>query len=168
MLPRLILISLLVLAGVKPSSATHIWGGELSYELQSYDTVMDRGYYQFTMRLYRQCTGIHEGCGLAQPLADFDSIIFVTIYDSNELEIYNMMMSIELRDTLENFIYGGCQYAAPSICVEKAVYQESYWLDNIPGGYTVNYQRCCRTWDIVNLVLPPCPTQPILKSDAVL
>ena len=160
MLRRLLLLFSLFLFTFQTSSATHLWGGELSYQLTSYDPVTNKGLYLFTMELYRECTGTHTGCGFPQPLADFDTVIFVSIYDSSNTEIKNFQMAIASRTTLSNIVYGGCQQAPPSTCVEQAVYQDSTLLDHIPGGYTVNYQRCCRTWDIVNIVLPACPDQP--------
>jgi len=154
------LVALCSLASIKPAKATHVIGGELIYQCLFHDTISNKGFYKFTMKLYRECTGTHEGCGFAQPIADFDSVIFVTVYDKNEVQVKSFEMTIDLRDTIENNTYNVCLFSPPNVCVEQAIYEDNFWLDDIAGGYYVTYQRCCRNWDIANIVLPVCPTQP--------
>lgn len=110
------------------------------------------------MKLYRECSEHYEtvNCG-NQPIADFDSLIFVTVYNSNNILVKNFVMPIQQRDTIDNNTYNICLYAPPGVCVEQATYQENFWLDDLPGGYTVTYERCCRNWEITNIVLPPIP-----------
>ncbi len=130
------------------------------YKCLFYDPTLKMGYYRFTMKLYRECTESYYGCGQDQPHAEFDSVIYVTVYNSSNVLFKNFVMPIQSRDTIENNTYNVCLYAPPNVCVEEGLYQENFWLPDNAGGYSVTYERCCRNWEITNIILPPCPDQP--------
>ena len=47
-----------------------------------------------------------------------------------------------------------CFLPPVGICVEETDYITTVNLPNIPGGYNITYQRCCRNGTILNLVSP--------------
>ncbi|MFH1321132.1 MAG: PKD domain-containing protein [Bacteroidota bacterium] len=153
---RFLLVFVLCFTLYNPAQSTHIVGGELIYKCLDPNT----NYYQFTVKLYRECMGFHWGCASPQPIADFDSVIYVTIYDMSENQVKNFNMFLPPTDTLENNTYNVCLFAPPDICIEEGVFTAKAFLPFSPGGFSFTYQRCCRTWDIENIVLPPCPDQP--------
>jgi len=140
----LLLLSFVLVAGsVTRTKATHIIGGELIYQCLFYDTATGNGYYRFTVKLYRDCTGGN---------ATYDSTIYVSIYDVNESLINPFDMDLPPTDTLSNNTYNLCLVSPTNVCVEEAIYQGDFFLG--PGEYYMTYQRCCRNESIVNLPNP--------------
>lgn len=139
-------LALVFFACVVPLSgkATHIVGGEISYE------DLGDGIYRIRLVVYRDCGPTNaNGTG-------FDDAAAVGIYNANGqlVESINIPLSFqnvsEVPVTLEN----PCGTPPPSVCVEQAVYQQLVELDPSPGGYSISYQRCCRNPSIVNLNNP--------------
>ncbi|MDW8394491.1 MAG: PKD domain-containing protein, partial [Chitinophagales bacterium] len=121
------------------TSATHIVGGEMSYEC------LGNNNYLITLKVYRDCY-------LGQ--APFDNPTYVFIYDGNGTQYTYLSIPFPGSDTLPNNANNPCIIVPPNICVEEAVFQ---WQVNLPAngtGYKMIYQRCCRNNTIVNLINP--------------
>ena len=157
MIKNTFILLMIVFVSFTPNTkATHIIGGELIYECLFFDSTTGGGFYEFTVKLYRECN--NWGCGGPQPNAGFDSTIFVSIYTLTDSLIKNFDVSLSLINTLDNNTSNICLSSPPNVCVEEAIYKDQFFLN--PGPYYFTYQRCCRNWDIKNIVLPPCPGQP--------
>lgn len=141
----LLLFVLFQLLPPKSSKATHIIGGELIYECKS---GAPTNVYVFTFNWYRDCTDVNN--------APFDSVVYLTIYDTLENWIASVPMLLPPTDTLDNETYAECFFAPPTVCVENAIYRGAYTFGPAfdPGGYLISFQRCCRNDDIDNLVAP--------------
>lgn len=119
--------------------ATHIVGGEIYYDN------LGGNNYRITLKVYRDC---YNGI----PLLDDPASIFIfnsagTFIDSIEIP---RPPTVVLPPTINN----PCFVPPTNVCVEEGIYQGYVNLPNIPGGYYLTYQRCCRNGTILNLVLP--------------
>ncbi len=119
--------------------ATHIIGGEMYYDH------LGGNQYRVTLALYRDCGPDNQnGTG-------FDAQALFAVYDINGVEITNVsvldpgevQVPIDLNDP--------CLTAPPEVCVATTLYEHVFDLPPIAGGYTISYQRCCRTPAMVNL-----------------
>jgi gliding motility-associated-like protein len=129
----------LLSAGFGPASAHHIIGGEMSY-LYLGATSGGQGYL-ITLKLYRGCEPVDS------QHADFDPIITFTIYDNDNGNLLNEPVDIPIaaRTTITAANNDPCIIDPPPACYEMATYHEHVVLPENHSGYTITYQRCCRT-----------------------
>jgi gliding motility-associated-like protein len=130
---------LLLLSGA--GSATHIIGGELTYnDLGGND-------YAITMKLYRDCGPANSnGTG-------FDPTITVGFFNANGVLQTSLSISNLVVTPVPISNSNPC-LTPPPVCVEEGLYTGQINLPPIPGGYTLSYQRCCRNPTILNLAAP--------------
>ncbi|MBI2968193.1 MAG: PKD domain-containing protein [Bacteroidetes bacterium] len=115
--------------------STHIIGGELYYQC------IGSNNYIITLKLYR------DGCQNCYP---FDHPTSIYIFNPNgtlfnEIE-FNNFDSLKVPLPLFDLCYSNEPITVWEITLETTV--------NLPaatGGYTIVYQRCCRTGDIINI-----------------
>jgi hypothetical protein len=116
---------------------SHIIGGDIHYEIQ-----VD-GTYAVTLSLFRDCSSNTE----------YDDPASIGVFNSDGDLVYNLeipLSSAIVTDVPAN-TYNACFTAPTNLCVEQAIYSGIIPLQNIPGGYTITYQRCCRNFSIVNV-----------------
>ena len=137
-------LMLVMLVMVLPLSATHIVGGEISYE------DLGGGSYRIRLVVYRDCGPTNQnGTG-------FDDAASVGIFNANGQLVNSISIPLSFQNvnevpvTLEN----PCGTPPPSVCVEQAVYQQIVDIGESPNGFTLSYQRCCRNPSIINLTNP--------------
>ncbi|MGZ4059841.1 MAG: PKD domain-containing protein [Bacteroidia bacterium] len=119
--------------------ATHIVGGEIYYDN------LGGNNYRITLKVYRDClTG----------LAPYDDPACVFIFNSAGTFIDSLEIPFPGSAQLPVTISNPCFTPPTNICVEEAIYQTTVNLPNIPGGYDLTYQRCCRNGTILNLIAP--------------
>jgi gliding motility-associated-like protein len=121
--------------------ATHIVGGELTYECLGNDQ------YAITLTVYRDCyTG--------QP--PFDDPASIGVFDKDWNLTQNILIPLNhlSNDTLPIILSNPCLIAPPDVCVHRTIYQATITLPKKPGGYTLVYQRCCRNMLIHNIIDP--------------
>ncbi|MCB9285028.1 MAG: gliding motility-associated C-terminal domain-containing protein [Lewinellaceae bacterium] len=136
----LLLTFLLLLAG--SSQAAHIIGGVVTYEC------LGNGFYEFTMKMYRDCAG--GGAG-------FDSNAPVSIYKGNSANpLTTLFISPQSIQNIDPDINDPCLILPPGICVQEAVYKFTYQFADWPSSksYTLSYQRCCRNAGVANMFQP--------------
>ncbi len=137
-LKRFLILFFLTILSLK-NFATHIVGGEIYYDN------LGGNNYRITLKVYRDCfTG----------LAPYDNPACVFIFNSAGSFIDSLEMPFPGSVVLPVTINNPCFTPPTNICVEEAIYQSTINLPNIPGGYNLTYQRCCRNGTILNLVLP--------------
>lgn len=118
--------------------ATHIIGGDFTYKY------LPGNNYIINLNLYRDC---YNG------IPPFDNPAFITIFNSSG----NVIMSLQLqlqKDTIVTLVnYSPNCVSTPSdVCVEKGTYSDTVNLAPIVGGYTIVYQRCCRSSTLLNII----------------
>lgn len=133
---KLLLIISIGLFGLN-TNATHIIGGEMSYQYVGNDI------YHMTLRVYRDCIN---------GAAYFDNPAYIFVFNSNGVLLVTLNASLLQVDTIPLSL--SCQGIPPDICAEQGTYEFDLTLPAITGGYTIVYQRCCRSSIIGNLVDP--------------
>lgn len=120
--------------------ATHIIGGDFSYKYLSANN------YEINLNLYRDC---YNG------VPPFDNPAFVTIFNSSGNVITTLQLQLQTLTlvTLVNYSQN-CVFTPTDVCVEQGTYKDTVNLPPIVGGYTIVYQRCCRSGTILNIVNP--------------
>ncbi|MEY3399327.1 MAG: hypothetical protein RL220_1921, partial [Bacteroidota bacterium] len=117
--------------------ATHIVGGDLHYEYLGNDQ------YLITLKVYRDC---------ATSSTNFDDPAAIGIYDSNGNLVVNLEIPLSeaiVSDVPVNTLQE-CLTPPDGLCVKEAIFSGTVTLPEIPGGYTIAYQRCCRNTTLVN------------------
>ena len=136
--------AIILLAALSPliSSATHLVGGEISYEYIGNDQ------YIINLIIYRDC-GPDNANG-----TQFDNQAAIGIFDGSNTLIQNLSVGPPIVTLLPVSTGSPCLSSPPNICIEKGVYQTTVTLPPAVGGYTIAYQRCCRTPSVVNITSP--------------
>ncbi len=122
------------------ASATHIVGGSISYELISGNE------YKIKLEVLRDCFG-------GNPNAYFDNPAAIGIFDQNDTLVQQLLVPLTgIDDTISlNVQNSVCSFPA-SICIHRTIYEVTAILPLNMDGYTLAYQRCCRTGSLVNVV----------------
>jgi len=118
--------------------ASHIIGGEIFYDCVGGNN------YQISIRLYRDC---NSGTG-------FDADLPVTVFNGSGGIVLEFTISLPPIVLLDVIFNNPCVSIPPGICVEEAVYTKTVALPPSANGYTISYQKCCRTAGTQNLVNP--------------
>lgn len=120
--------------------ATHIIGGEMSYRALGNDE------YEITLKIFRDCYS-----GQAQ----FDDPTNVFIFNTSGELVATLPISFTGSDTIVNSVAIPCTGVLPGICVEEADFIDTVTLFPFSaGGYTMVYQRCCRSSNVSNILSP--------------
>ncbi|MGB3074715.1 MAG: T9SS type A sorting domain-containing protein [Chitinophagales bacterium] len=119
------------------SFATHIIGGEMSYQY------LGNNVYHVTLKVYRDCLNGVPG---------FDDPAIIAAYDAGN----NLMGTyfLPLGTVYSIPVSLGCSSIPINICAEGTTYEIDITLPPSPNGYTLDYQRCCRSGIIENLLTP--------------
>ncbi len=123
-------------------NATHIVGGDLSYEC------LGNNQYRITMRVYRDCFAGQAG---------LDNPAKLQVYTGPNGNIpfgavQNVFLSSD--DNIPPVISNPCLTPPSNICVEEGVYERTLTLPYNSNGYHISYQRCCRNNSITNIFNP--------------
>ncbi|WP_127126735.1 PKD domain-containing protein [Pseudoflavitalea rhizosphaerae] len=129
--------------------AAHIRGGELSYKFISAGTTPNTSIYEITLKLYIDCNQNAPG--------QLETEVPITIFRSaTNTEDRTLVAPM----SFENFIRydpnsNPCISNAPTdVCYRLRYFTTRVTLANIPGGYTLAWQRCCRINGIRNVSAP--------------
>ncbi len=126
------------------TKASHIIGGEMHY------TCVGSEYYHLYLTCYKDCS--NPG---APP---FDNPCIIGVFNNSGVLLQTFYLFANPNDISNVPIVNNspCYTTAqaPNTCMQKAVYDSIVFLPSIPGGYTLTYQRCCRSSTIINLQNP--------------
>ncbi|MBI1221251.1 MAG: hypothetical protein GC180_01500 [Bacteroidetes bacterium] len=139
-LTRLYLIVAILCSSVK-LQATHIVGGDLTY------TYLGGNDYKVHLYLYVDC----QNGSLNAIFSDRFSKIGV--FTSSGF----LYTSLSLNPDDSSFVKGtnyGCVIPPTDECVKLFIYSATANLPDRPGGYYLEFQRCCRNNSIKNIVSP--------------
>lgn len=134
---KLLIIIPLLIASVQ-SKASHIIGGEITYEC------LGGNNYKVTLILYRDCTSF----------TPFDNPANMTVFTQDGEYVTNFTLNAPVITDVPAESENPCLDAPDDICVEQAIYTKTITLLPSEIGYVLVYQRCCRNAGIVNIVLP--------------
>lgn len=116
-----------------------ISGGSISYE------ALGNNEYKIKLEILKDCN---------QSSAPFDNPAYVSVYDQLGVLVENLAIPLENPvEDLGGLLEDNCDFH-DGFCKERALYETNVTLPFLEGGYTVAYQRCCRSVEIENLLNP--------------
>ena len=118
--------------------ASHIIGGEIFYDC------LGGNDYTITVKVYRDC---NSG-------TPYDTDLPITVFNGTGTQIFDFLIPMPTPVLLDVVFNNPCVSIPPGICVEEAVYSKTVTLPASANGYTLSYQKCCRTGGTQNLVNP--------------
>lgn len=121
--------------------ATHLLGGEMTYECLGNDT------FKITLTLYQNC---EEGAWWD----GFDSPPMMSIYDlDNDERIHFQIMQITETeiDTIELIVSDTCQQIPSGVCIHTQTFSDIKVLPENQNGYMPSFQRCCYASEVLNI-----------------
>ncbi len=127
---KLLLLAFLLLP--LKTFSTHIIGGTLEYSYLGNDQ------YQLHLIVYRDCIN---------GVPPFDEPAVIGVYDALDSLVTTLYPSV--NDSSDVFVQGSC--IPGNVCIRKANYYSTITLPAAGGPYTVAYQRCCRSVDVINI-----------------
>ncbi len=136
------ILAILLAAFAVEVHATHLIGGEMYYEYLQDDE------YRVYLKLYRDCSSSNSFG------TDFDQRAAVTIFDNENNVVEDLFFFFNSRKTVEITINDPCYDTPQGNCVEEGLYYRNVTLPPITGGYTITFQRCCRTPALINIANP--------------
>lgn len=133
------------------AQATHIIGGEMTYEYLG-DVAPNMKKYKFTLSVYRDC---YNG----NPNAPLDNPARIAIYKGNALgglRVASFGADLMSEENIDPIIPPCAdKNNVPPSCVERGFYSFEYTLPvSLDSSYYIVYQRCCRTNAIINITSP--------------
>lgn len=120
------------------ANASHIVGGEIYYDCLGGTT------YKVTVKLYRDCNSS----------TPYDTDLPMTVFNGFGSQIFDFVIPMPTPDLLDVVFNNPCVSIPSGICVEEAIYQKTVTLPASASGYTLSYQKCCRTGSTTNLINP--------------
>ena len=129
-----------------PAYARHIRGGELSYKYLGPGAAANTSRYLIRLKLYIDCTANDPGQN--ETTAPF------TVFSRSTNEQVLHVLVNKTNEELINYDPNSnpCITNPPTdICYKLKYFETTVELPDIPGGYTIAYQRCCRISGIENI-----------------
>lgn len=149
-----LLLAMVLLAGnLRQANATHLMGGELTYQFE--EAISGGAFYSVKLIVYRYCDTI-----LANP-APLDDQMFLGIYINDTLDptgpkvwYATEILSLTSSEYVTS-IQGGvnCNFET-SACIQKGEYNVTILIPDNPDGFHLAVERCCRNGNILNLSQP--------------
>ena len=145
---KLLLTLLFPLLFCSISNATHLMGGNLTYEYMGFNSITLKHQFRVTLYLYRYCSGNPTPAPLpgTMELGAFEES--TTNNKSRELQVSLPLISSQFIDPPNS--NDSCIFL-PNVCVQEGVYQDDIELDPSTMGYYLIADRCCRNGNIANL-----------------
>jgi len=140
-----ILFLLLIMTSFFSAKATHLVGGEMSYERLAGNTI------RVTLIVYRDDVN-------GNPNAFFDDPAVISFYTDNGTFLQAREFALTSFSTI-NPVLSPCQDVIPNIVTQRGLYIFTINLSTIQGfnqnvGMTMVYGRCCRNSIINNFTAP--------------
>ncbi len=142
---------LLILAffSYKEILANHTKGGWMYYEYLGIGSAANTSKYRITLKLYSECE-LNEG--------QIDPSVPFTFFNAaTNARLLNIFVDVTKDISINNCTSSDCQPCInnpPAICYRIRTFELVQDLPNLPSGYTIAYQRCCRIQGIVNIQSP--------------
>lgn len=103
--------------------------------------------YHIVLKLYRGCEPIDQNHAALDPVVSF------TVWNNDNNSIFSIVNNITLNGPheLNNQNVNPCIIHAPSICYQVGYYETTVSVPVNENGYTVAFQRCCRSDLLLNV-----------------
>ncbi len=131
---------------VMPVYAKHIRGGELSYKYIGPGTAPNTSQYFIRLKLYIDCDASDPGQNeTSAPFTFFNKLTGRQILNVTVSKTKEELITYDPKSN-------PCITNPPTdICYKLKYFETTQELPDIPEGYTIAYQRCCRVNNIVNI-----------------
>jgi len=123
-------------------SATHLIGGVMFYE------DLGGGQFRVTLKMYRDC-----GPGNTNQTG-FDGSASIAAFGANGQLYQDWSVPLGPVTDVPIVWNNPCLSPPSTICVQEGEYTQIITLPSGTGGYTLSYQRCCRSPVVINLLSP--------------
>ncbi|MCZ2276901.1 MAG: gliding motility-associated C-terminal domain-containing protein [Bacteroidia bacterium] len=136
----LLILASITLSLAPPASGTHIVGGDFTYRW------LNGNYFEIKLKVYRDCNPGNAG---------FDQSVTIGIFDkATDILINSPVISLtESNPVTINGPSSSCPVPS-GICVEYALFIDTVFIADNPGGYYLVWERCCRNSTILNMQEP--------------
>jgi gliding motility-associated-like protein len=140
---------LFIFLGLSPDSvrATHIVGGNLSYECLGFNTTTNVMSLRIRLFVYRDAIN-------GQAAFDNPAIVSAFVGTNATTPAQTFQLFTPVITNIPLVLNNPCLAVPPNVRVEEAIYTTTITLPYNAAGYTLAYQRCCRNGTINNLVNP--------------
>ena len=131
---------------VSEANATHIIGGQITYECIGNDT------FRMNMKIYRDCSAGVTGQLDGTPGAPDATI---TVYQGNsQTPLLTRVLEPPIVTEVDPNPNNPCIIVPPGVCLQEGFYVWDLILPPSADTYHVTYQRCCRNGTINNIEDP--------------
>lgn len=123
--------------------ASHIIGGEITYDYVSEGSRPNTNKYNVYLRLFRDCD---VACGIELQIACLPDSAIVSIFanDSTYQRVKDLHVFFKESKSVRLNKFPECISTRPSVCYEVKIYTASIELPVNEAGYILSYQNCCR------------------------
>ncbi|MFM9945611.1 MAG: gliding motility-associated C-terminal domain-containing protein [Bacteroidia bacterium] len=130
-------------------SASHIFGGEITYKYVSKATNGDVT-YAVKLTLYLDCKD-----GRPASIAD-DATAFINVFNAKTGSLIKSLCKEVGRQNPVRVSANPykCIKNSPDVCVDMYVYETNMVLPKLANGYIISFERCCRNTVVVNINNP--------------
>lgn len=147
------LFFLLILSGASVQSyASHVAGGTMTYRC------LGNAQYEITMEFRRDCINGDDIAPFDDPanfgVYDETGTLVNNVFDGMAGQIGRFQVPLTQNDTLIETLTTECDVISGDVCIQVTSYKDTITLANIPGGYIIAYQRCCRNITLQNIPDP--------------
>ncbi len=139
-LNRLFLVFIFTCICGLAAKATHIVGGDLTYKYLGNDS------FEITLILYVDCINGNPGAISA------DATAMLGVFDSAGTTLIKTLSEGRSLPVRINSVNYNCVLPPSNACVDKYTYTYLTHLPFRAGGYTIDFQRCCRNNTITNII----------------
>lgn len=133
-----LLLLAITLSSLLQLRASHIVGGEIFYDCLGGNS------YKVTLKIYRDCNST----------SPYDDVLPMTVFNGLGTQIFDFTIDIPPVVQLPVTYNNPCVSIPTGICIEEAIYTKVVNLPISTTGYTLSYQKCCRTNSTQNLNNP--------------
>lgn len=141
-----LLLSLQIVLGIKPLSASHLVVGEMSYKH------LGNNYYEFTLFYYRDCRPPAQGGGNPGAILA-DDPAFISIYNGQNFFSFDSVFSTEAV-VLPEVNLNACENTSGASCINRIKFVLTKFLPPSSNEYTILNARCCMNESIINIAGP--------------
>ena len=145
---KYLLAAIIFIFSFGQSEATHLMGGNLSYENVGFNVGLNQYEFKVTLVIYRLCDPGSSNLPASQDLG-------VYLENPANPTTKSRVASYTIPITSQQFIDppnpgDSCSFV-PNVCVEEGIYEITIFLDPTTTGYYLLSDRCCRNGNITNL-----------------
>ncbi len=142
-------VILLFFGSIASALAAHIRGGEMYYKYLGDGSQPNSSRYLITLKLYIDCNANSPG--------QLDTEVPFTVFSKPGNQQVNNVMAPMIKDEFIRYDPNSnpCITNPPiDVCYRLRYFSYTIELPNLPDGYTIVFQRCCRIAGIQNVPTP--------------